>query len=233
MLFCENCSVFSAPPPPRGFIRVAATPHCLKLPKKISFVPTCLNKYSKTFGTVRTKMQVDTFERLKDPNHLFDNHFYIHKLCIYLAYPMPLQIHICDEMASIFLVDDQWSLIIPSKIHLQPNPLGGSVLKLPPLVERLREGLPSTVPTLLIATLLLCGETWSTSPSGWNNVEVIEHKIGVHWLGHNLVQIYVVSPYYFQNVQHTRILVSTCVRLSMIDWTWAIWSWREAYVEGG
>ena len=100
-------------------------------------------------------------------------------------------------------------------------------------MERLREGLPSTVPTLLIATLLLCGETWSTRPSGWNNVEVIEHKIGVHWVAHNLVQIYVVSPYYFQNVQHTRILVSTCVRLSMIDWTCAIWSWREAYMEGG
>ena len=82
-----------------------------------------------------------------------------------------------------------------------------------------------------IATLLLCGETWSTRPSGWNNVEVIEHKIGVHWLAHNLVQIYVVSPYYFQNVQQTRIIVSTCVRLSMIDWTWAIWSWREAYME--
>ena len=42
-----------------------------------------------------------------------------------------------------------------------------------------------------------------------------------------------MSLYYFQNVQHTRILVSTCVRLSMIDWTWAIWSWREAYMEGG
>ena len=78
-----QCSVFSVQcaPPPSGFIRYAATPHCLKLPKKISFVPSCLNKYSKTFGTVLTKTLVKIFEWLKD---MFFPTIYFVAICRYI-----------------------------------------------------------------------------------------------------------------------------------------------------
>ena len=62
-------------------------------------------------------------------------------------------------MASILMVDDQWSLIIPSKKRLQPNPLGIKAASTGGEVAWRFTFNRSYIANRYIATLLLVGKS--------------------------------------------------------------------------